>query len=423
MEYVINSVEKERNVDVVYLDFAKAFDKVDHQILMKKVHQFGIKGKLYNWIKSFIEDRHQQVLVEGKLSRKEKVVSGVPQGTVLGPLLFLIYTNDLEDKLKHSILRIFADDSKIVKEVENENDHEKVQEDLHLSIEWSENNNMELNKKKFQLMQYGANKELKIPYKTGNITLYNDSNIKDLGVYVSDDLSWDTHIPDAVKKGRKFIGWILRSFTSRKAEVIIPLYQTYVIPRLEYACILWSPYQVKHITKIEAVQRTITYKVEGLRNMNYHQRLRALKLYSLQRRRERYLAIYVFKIAKDLVPNNMKLEFYNTSRHGLKCRQPTIRASTSHISTVRKNFFTSTGPAVFNILPCKVKESQTLNQFKCRLDQFLCSVPDLPPTHGYPSFNGNTLLEWMTGNYNFKEIINLLTESERGAAVILPVGS
>ena len=147
-----------------------------------------------------------------------------------------------------------------------------------------------------------------------------------------------------------------------------------------------------------------------------------MKLYSLQRRRERYLAIYVFKIAKGLVPNNLKLQFYNTSRHGLKCRQPTIRASTSHISTVRKNFFTSTGPAVFNVLPCKVKEATTLNQFKYRLDQFLCSVPDLPPTPGCPSFNRNTILEWMTGNYNFKDIIISLTVSERGAAD-MPVGS
>ena len=118
---------------MVYLDFAKAFDKVDHKILMKKLKQFGVHGKLFSWIESFISNRYQQVLVDGKLSQKEKVISGVPQETVLGPLLFLIFINGLEASLKHSILRIFAHDSKLEKEVKNENDHQKLQEDLNMS--------------------------------------------------------------------------------------------------------------------------------------------------------------------------------------------------------------------------------------------------------------------------------------------------
>ena len=110
IEYVLEILEKKCNIDVIYLDFSKAFDKVDHKILMKKVKQFGIEGKIYTWLENFLTNRYQQVIVDGILSSKERVISGVPQGTVLGPLLFLIYINDLEPELKNSILRIFADD-------------------------------------------------------------------------------------------------------------------------------------------------------------------------------------------------------------------------------------------------------------------------------------------------------------------------
>ena len=410
MDEVLKALENKKNVDVVYLDFAKAFDKVDHKILMKKVYKFGIRGKLYEWIKNFLENRYQQVLVDGVLSRKEKVISGVPQGTVIGPLLFLIYIDDLESSLKHSILRIFADDSKIVKEIQAQNDHQKLQEDLNTAITWASDNNMELNEKKFQLLQYGK-QELKLPYTTnGEKPLVSETYVKYLGVYMSEDLSWDTHIAEAVKNARKYMGWILRSFTSRKPEVLISLYKSYVIPRLEYASILWSPYKILDITKIESIQRTITAKVDGMEALNYHERLYKLKLYSIQRRRERFAAIHMFKIANGLVPNNMGLEFYETSRHGLKCRKPKLNASMTHLSTVRLNFFTFTGPSIYNMLPAIIKQAKSLDQFKSNLDKFLQTIPDLPPTPGYPSMNRNSILEWAHGNYNFAETIHTLSE-------------
>ena len=410
MEHILKSLEHV-NIDVVYLDFAKAFDKVDHKILMKKVKQFGITGKLYLWIESFLSNRFQQVLVDGKLSRKEKVISGVPQGTVLGPLLFLIYINDLEESVKYSILRIFADDSKIVKEVKAQNDHLKLQEDLDSTINWATDNNMELNEKKFQLLQYGKD-ELKTAYViSNNKPLTKEEDVKDLGIFLSESLSWEKQLTEAVKKARKYTGWLLRSFFSRRPEVIISLYQTYVIPRLEYGSILWSPYKISDIEKIEAVQRTITSKVDGMTNLNYHQRLHSLKLYSLMRRRERFIAIHMYKIANGLVPNNLSLEFYNTSRYGIKCRKPKLRGS-SHLSTVRRHYFTFTGPAIFNILPNEVKQSENLQQFKRRLDRFLSYIPDLPPTPGYPSINGNTLLEWATGNHNYADIIVTLARGQ-----------
>ena len=414
IENILQALE-ENNIDVVYLDFAKAFDKVDHKILMKKVKQFGIKGKLYNWLESFITNRYQQVMVDGKLSRKEQVISGVPQGTVLGPLMFLLYINDLESEMQHSVLRVFADDSKIVKEIRNEEDHNKLQQDLNISVKWAEENNMELNQKKFQLMQYGKDESLKQPYKTGedNI-LQKESDIKDLGVYVSENVAWETQTAESVKKARKYMWWILRTFKSRAQEVMLYLYQSYVIPRIEYASILWNPYLVRNIIRLEAVQRTMTSKIDGLQKLNYHQRLRKLKMYSMQRRRERFIAIYMYKIASGLVPNNVQLNFYESSRKGTMCHLPKLRSVTTHLCTVRKNYFTSTGPAIYNIIPKEIKDAKTLDQFKNQLDRFLKEIPDLPPTPGYPSINKNSILEWALGNYDYADIIETLTERRRG---------
>ena len=398
-------------------------------ILLQKVYQFGIKGKVYNWLESFLTNRYQQVIVDGVLSNKEKVISGVPQGTVLGPLLFLIYINDLEPALKKSILRIFADDSKIVKHITNQSDHDVLQDELNNAIKWASSNNMELNHTKFQLMQYGKKEHLKLPYETGLATLNSENDIKDLGVYLSADLTWDKQITEAIKMGRKFLGWILRSFTTRSAEVIIFLYKSYVLPRLEYASILWSPYQQKYIARIEAIQRKITCKIDELQNFNYHQRLQKLKLYSLQRRRERFAAIYMFKLSSGLVPNNLNLNFYRTRRGELKCHAPRLNAPNTHHCTLRHNYFTSTGPSIFNVLPARIKEAETLENFKSQLDKFLWTIPDLPCTPGYQVFNRNTLLEWMTGSYNHADIIKTLAirdadvdalQSVRGAEATIP---
>ena len=414
IEYVLEILEKKCNIDVIYLDFSKAFDKVDHKILMKKVKQFGIEGKIYTWLENFLTNRYQQVIVDGILSSKERVISGVPQGTVLGPLLFLIYINDLEPELKNSILRIFADDSKIVKPIRNQVDHDELQDDLLTAMKWADSNNMELNRKKFQLMQYGKDQDLKISYNTGLDILESEMDIKDLGVYLSADLTTEKQITEAVKTGRKFLGWILRSFKTRSPEVILFLYKSYVLPRLEYASLLWSPHLRKDIIKIEAIQQKITSKIDELKDYNYHQRLRKLKLFSLQRRRERFAAIYMFKLASGLVPNNLQLQFYTTRRGEIKCRAPQLNSQNTHHSTIRHNYFTSIGPSLFNALPAKIKEAATLDHFKCQLDRFLWTVPDLPPSPGYPVINRNTLLEWMTGSFNHADTIETLAACDAG---------
>ena len=158
----MDMLEKDANVDVMYLDFSKAFDKVDHAILLRKIYNMGIRGKVYKWIKSFLTSRNQYVFIDGHRSKLERVISGVPQGTVLGPLLFIIYINDLWQAVTHSKLKVFADDSKLQKCVKSEEDRTKLLADLHAVVKWSTANNMMLNKSKFQLLQHGMVESLKV---------------------------------------------------------------------------------------------------------------------------------------------------------------------------------------------------------------------------------------------------------------------
>ena len=128
-----------KGTDTVYLDFAKAFDKVDHKLLLEKLKRVGIKGKLLNWFKAFLSNRKQEVVVDGFKSFIHAVLSGVPQGSVLGPILFIIFINDMADTLKYVKLKSFADDTKILSSISNQTDANKLQDDLDSVLQWAIN--------------------------------------------------------------------------------------------------------------------------------------------------------------------------------------------------------------------------------------------------------------------------------------------
>ena len=193
------------DTDAIYLDFAKAFDKVDHQLLLKKLKAFGVTGKVFQWIESFLLDRDQYVAVNGVKSAVSKVISGVPQGTVLGPILFIIFINDMNESIVSSILRSFADDTRILKAIHSYLDVPELQVDLDNIIKWSRDNNMSLHKNKFELLQHTCpNRNIKelneLPfisydnsncYSTAKDSFISPSDtVKDLGVLVSADNSW-----------------------------------------------------------------------------------------------------------------------------------------------------------------------------------------------------------------------------------------
>ena len=286
IESILEILEDNGNVDILYLDLSKAFDKVNHSILLHKLSQMNITGKVNEWIKTFLTTRTQYVVVNGKKSDPAHVTSGVPQGTVLGPALFIIYMNNITESVKATFIKMFADDSKLVSSIKNLEDRKKITSDLKSLIKWTEDNSMKFNETKFQLLQIGQKQELKLPYHHNEITINSSQHVRDLGVYTSENLSNRYQITQMTTNATNFASWLLRTFTTRDIEPMLLFLKTYIIPRVEYVSPIWHPHKICEIEQIEQVQRSFTAKIKELEEFNYYERLRCLRLFSLQRRRE-----------------------------------------------------------------------------------------------------------------------------------------
>ena len=214
--------------------FTASFDKVDHNILLTKLRNLGIGGKIHSWIESFLKNRQQRVRVDGFLSERVWVKSGVPQGSVLGPLLFLIMMLDITDEVRHSNLSSFADDTRLWMRIRNLLDTKKLQDDLDGLYRWSDMNNMDFNSDKFEGQSYGFEEEQH--YKAPDFSTIAQNNVlKDLGIYMAEDLKFKHHINNIVAKGQKMSGWILRTIKSRKEEHMKTLLKSLVRSRWSIA--------------------------------------------------------------------------------------------------------------------------------------------------------------------------------------------
>ena len=295
---ILTDLNQGNDVDVIYLDFAKAFDKVDHKVLLKKIQHLGISGKLYEWIKSFLSNRSQKVVVDGLHSFITLVISGVPQGTVLGPILFLIYLNDMCLSTKYgSTIRSFADDSRLFHSISTYQDALNLQYDLNNLIAWASENNMTLHQDKFEVLQYSSSlyhpKSLleELPFNeyaryytsSDECLLEATDQVKDLGIHMSSQLNFSSHINIIVDKACSKAAWALSIFQSRNKEIMMNLFKSIVQPLLEYCCPLWHPNNITDIQSSENVQRNFTSKISGLANLCYWDRLKQLNLMSLQR--------------------------------------------------------------------------------------------------------------------------------------------
>ena len=392
IDTILKNQLNNQDTDVIYLDFAKAFDKVDHQILLKKLHAYGIRGKLLTWLHAYLTNRWQTVVINGIHSYPAKVISGVPQGTVLGPILFIIYLNDLETCIRHSVISSFADDTRLKKAIDTTQDTALLQSDLNNSIKWSEENNMQLHQSKFELIAHTAdhnNHLQELPfskefteYETADGSVISPQHaVKDLGITITPDTSWSTHIRNITEDAKKMTSWILSVFSDRSAK-------TLVRSRAEYCSPLWNPAKMERIKLLESIQRTFTSRIEEVKHLSYWKRLEALQLMSLQRRRERYIVIQVYKTLNNLAPNDLELEFYKTARRGLCCKvPPMVKHAKQKAQHQYDDSFRVTGARLWNLIPTAIRQKTSLDSFKAAFTKFLLLLQDCPPVTGISSAN------------------------------------
>ena len=384
---------------VIYLDFAKAFDKVDHVILIRKLRSLGISGIILQWIWNFLTNRSFIVTAEGSRSKSSKVKSGVPQGTVLGPILFLIFISDIDSDTTDAKVSSFADDTRLTLQIQDDADTVKLQSDLEKIYIWAEANNMQFNEQKFEHVHYGRQCSASNYKSPDGSHIETCALVKDFGAWMSDRCDIHDHISKTISKAKKITGWAMRSFKTRKKLPMLTLLRALIIPIMEYCCQLWNPAQIGLIRQLESIQRTFTYWIDGMRDKDYWERLEALNLYSLQRRRERYEIIYTWKILNNHVPApDQELETIISARRGLQCRVPTLQPLHSRcptwINTAKEESLAVRGPRVFNCIPRELREYRgSPDTFKTRLDKFLREIPDKPALVNYQSMNHNRLTE------------------------------
>ena len=359
--------DKSRAVDILYLDFRKAFDKVPHKRLMAKVRSLGIIDEVGDWIEDWLSDRKQRVVINGTSSGWRDVTSGVPQGSVLGPLLFIIYINDLDLVLVSKISK-FADDTRMGINADSDAAVKQLQEDLRKVGEWSKKWQMPFNLDKCKIMHIGhKNKNEK--YELLGKEIESVQQEKDLGVVITNDLKSSNQCIEAVKKAQKLLGYIKRQFRTRNKETILTLYNALVRPHLEYAVQFWSPSLRKDIERLEAVQARATKLIPSIRHLGYVRRLERLNLYSLEKRRLRGQLIETFKMLKGV--NNIDYRhlctFSNNRTRSNGWKLELKRFNTSQCG----NFFTYKIAPIWNRLPAEAVNSASVEHFKIELDKVI----------------------------------------------------
>lgn len=294
------ALDKNLEVHSVYTDFTKAFDSVSHPILLTKLRTFGLSPTMIKWFASYIQNRELSVRFNGKTAESFTQTIGVPQGSVLGPLLFNLFINDLTYQLKCDHL-LFADDLKIFSTINHPTDTVRLQGDIDTLKTWCSRNQLKLNVQKCFFIAFSNRVvPLETSYKIGGDVLSKVHKIEDLGVAMDSKLRFDAHIEKSVNKAYRMLGLVMRTTKNFTDYACINLiYNALVRSILEYNTSIWAPFYSTYAHRVERVQKLFTRQIffkNGLQPTDYGTRLRALRMNSLQKRREYFDVLLLHKV-------------------------------------------------------------------------------------------------------------------------------
>ena len=250
---------------MVSFDLSKAFDSVDHRLLLYKLEAYGITDKILAWTTAFLSHRQQVVISEGDTSRAIEVTSGVPQGSVYGPLLFNIYVNDALDCFRSDTF-FFADDGNLATAIKHLTDCVSLSRDIQAFWDWCERWNLVINRSKSKVISFTRKKEDSIilyDYKLNGVSLERVSDLKCVGVKLHEEWKWDNHIADMVVGAERMMRFAGRVLRDAPKCTRLAAYKTLVRPRLEYASAVWDPYSVHLVNQVERVQKRAARRITG----------------------------------------------------------------------------------------------------------------------------------------------------------------
>lgn len=372
-QYINDTFEKRSQVDTVYTDFSKAFDKVNHAILLEKMNGMGFSDRLIQLLHSYLVNRNQYVECHGYRSECFTPTSGVPQGSNLGPLLFLIFINDIKNHIQYSKFLMFADDFKLFLEISSNSDCQKLQQDINSIYDWSLKNKLPFNINKCLVLSYTRKTELlKFDYIMGKTTLDRKTETKDLGIIFDDKLNFNNHIEKLNQSCFKTLGFVFRITRDfQGTESIMKIYNALIRTKLEYASVIWNPYYLYQKLSVEKVQkrclRYCYFKQTGYGfRGEYSDLLQNFNTELLEKRRMMQQFVFLFKIINGVIDDlNLlnRINFY-IPQVGLR-RPPTFK------SEIVKTNYSKNSPIIrlccaFNYLQIDIF-GISLNNFKASL--------------------------------------------------------
>jgi tetrahydromethanopterin S-methyltransferase subunit G len=365
LDSLTEAKDKGKSVDIIYLDFSKAFDKVPHQRLLKKLRAKGVSEEISGWIEDWLFQRKQKVKIGNEFSEEGDVDSGVPQGTVLGPCLFNVFIDDVDESTTPETLLIkFADDTKVWRVIASEKDRQELQETLDNLCKWAEKWGMQFNEGKCKVMHIGQNNP-RYEYTMNGQTLSKTEEEKDIGVYVNHTLKPGNQCKKAAVKAGQVLRQITKNFHYRDRRTYLKLYLQYVRPHLEFASPAWSPWQQGDIETLEKVQEKALRQITGLKSQTYEEKCKEVGIETLARRRYIQDMAQTFKVVKRLDRVDSKVLFQERDGERTRADRDGTNLREKHSRTdIRKNSFALRVVRPWNNLPSESREQQSVEAFK-----------------------------------------------------------